>query len=142
MEKTKGVVPKDLLVEGQIERLLETKSSQAIVGEIIGKGRAKSYLPNPEENEWAPKKITSGGRTMVTFNEFGHITGPRLGLETLRPFLQAPMEVLGSKSQGSPDLVMLPYVRFQGENFAPEKSKVFILTRSQFTDIQKLDEKK
>ncbi len=52
------------------------------------------------------------------------------------------MIIPGSRSHQSPDLVMLPYVRFKDEKFAPERSALYVLTPEQFADIQELlDEK-
>lgn len=128
-----------------VERLLETKSSKEVVGEImLANGVIKSYLPGNGDTEWAPGVHDARGRKMIVFSEHGHIMGPRLGLETLRPFIETPLETKSSKSHGSPQVNMLPYARFEeGGDFAPEKSAVFLLSTKQCDDLrQLLNEKK
>lgn len=128
-----------------VERLLELKSPQQVVGDIISAGgKVKSYLPGNGDVEWAPKVYDANGRIMLIFSGIGHVMGPRLLLETMRPFIETPFKTDSSKSHGSPQVNMLPLVQFGRDgDFAPEESLVFLFSEEQCNDLrQLLDENK
>ncbi len=132
-------IQEKLQIEQKVEALLQDKKPIEVAGEImVAGGYCKSYVPSQTADSWDPKIYGDGKlfRQMVVFARQG---GPRLGLETLRPFLKKTAQIPGSNSHGALTMAFLPYVRFNevGE-FDPEESYLYILTESQLADLQRM----